>query len=219
MGCRHGSTARRSPPPPDFCARKPRAGGGSSRTDGRGARYEVAAGSGSRSGLTSAGSPRSGNGHLDRVEVARDDGVGEHRARLVAQLAAGVARREVREREHAHARAAARPPPPGARSSGRSRARARARSSPNVASWTSRSAPCADHGRSRRARVSPGEHDLAPAPRSRPITCSGATPSDRLAPLEARRSRGPARRPAARACSASKRPGPVVLDERVAVAP
>src|SRR5204862_8257306 len=36
-----------------------------------------------------------------RVEVARNLGVGEHRARLVADLAAGVARREMREREQA----------------------------------------------------------------------------------------------------------------------
>src|SRR5690349_8859743 len=38
-------------------------------------------------------------GHVDRVEVARDDGPLEHRARFVADLAAAVAGRDVRERE------------------------------------------------------------------------------------------------------------------------
>ena len=49
----------------------------------------------------SSGSPFSGEGHLDEIEVARDLGALERRARLVADLAAGVARREMREHEQA----------------------------------------------------------------------------------------------------------------------
>src|SRR3954451_2246521 len=41
-----------------------------------------------------------GERDVDRVEVARDDRALEHRARLVADLAAAVAGRDVRQREH-----------------------------------------------------------------------------------------------------------------------
>src|SRR3954453_10891457 len=43
-----------------------------------------------------------GERDLDRVEVARDDSALEHRARLVADLAAAVARRDVGQGEEAH---------------------------------------------------------------------------------------------------------------------
>src|SRR5215218_9147545 len=54
-------------------------------------------------GLHERGLAALGERDVDRVEVARHDGGGERRARLVAHLAREVARREVREREQPYA--------------------------------------------------------------------------------------------------------------------
>ena len=52
--------------------------------------------------LTSLGVPRSGNGHVDHVEVLGHHGLGEDRTRLAGHLGAEVAVGEVRQREQPH---------------------------------------------------------------------------------------------------------------------
>ena len=120
---------------------------------------------------------------LDRVEVARDDRVREHLARLVADVAREVARGEMREREQPHLG--------GARDSAAWRAvewpvsRARScSSSRNVASCTSRSARWAKTSVAWQGAVSP-EITIRRPRRGSPITCSGLHAVDGLAALEA----------------------------------
>src|SRR3954465_5194576 len=60
-------------------------------------------GSGLVLGLDQGGLAALGERPLDRVEVARDDRVREHRAGLVAHVAREVTGREMGQREHAHA--------------------------------------------------------------------------------------------------------------------
>src|SRR4051794_9231982 len=73
----------------------------SARMSGGGRRTRLQVGPADELGLALLG-----KGNLDRVEVARHLGGREDGTRLVAELAAGVARRQVREREQAHVRVA-----------------------------------------------------------------------------------------------------------------
>ena len=172
--------------------------------------------------LTSVGLAALAERHLDRRRSrAAATVVREDLARLAQQLGAEVARRDVRQREQPHAGVA--------RELGRLRARS--------------SAPCRRRGRARRRRTSPrgragrrrrraARHDLGrracrrcrrscgPA-RAGPTSSLGRAPSRPSASVTASprwsapRS-GPKGTPSASAVSSSKRPGPLVLDERVA---
>ena len=161
--------------------------------------------------------PALGERHLDPVEVARHDRALEHRPRLVAQLAAGVARRDVREREQRHlglrgqlggARAVEWPV-----SSARS-----ASSSRKVASCTSRSAPWATARVISHGAVSPASTTLRPRRRS-PSTWLGLAPPPHGSPRWRRPKSGPGATPSSWArLVLVEAPGPLVLDQRVAVA-
>ena len=144
-----------------------------------------------------AGLAALGEGHLDRVEVARH----EHALAKLARASSRTSRGDVAGGEVGRARAGA--PRPRAASSAAWRAvrvtasrAARSRSSSRkVASWTSRSAPCAATRRVSHGSVSPDTTTLRPAPR-RPDHLAGRHAVDGLAPLEAAevRARGHAER-------------------------
>ena len=141
------------------------------------------------------GCPRSRDGSSMRSKSRGTIGVGEHRARLVAQLAAGVARRECvsassRPRPRSRARRPAR-----AVECRVSRARS-ASSSVKVASWTSRSAPWRRRASCRTARCRRESTSLRPR-RGSPMHLLGPHAVDRLAALEAPKS-GPGVTPSSR---------------------
>ena len=123
--------------------------------------------------------PRSANG-TSIVSKSRGASVARNRARLVAQLAAGVAAREVREREQPHLARRARARPPGGRCCGTSDGRARPprrRTSPRARAGR----PRAPRSRApRRARCRPRARSCAlrasaPAP-ARALTPSTVSP-------------------------------------------
>ena len=143
-----------------------------------------------------------GERDLDRVEVARHDDVGEHRARLVADLAREVARGDVGEREQPHAGVARQL---GGLAGGRVAVWRRGRARPRGTSPRGRA------GRRRRRRRAASAGRVSPDSTirragARPITCSGRTPPT-VSPRCRRPKSGPSATPSARAAPASKRPG------------
>ena len=122
---------------------------------------------------------------IDDIEVLRDDGLREDRARLADDLGPEVAVREVGEREQRTPAAFASSAAVVAVACRVSSARS-CSSTANVASWTRTSASRAASSTEPAARVSPARTTFRPG-RAGPSTCSGLTvvPSGSFADLAA----------------------------------
>src|SRR4051812_31551324 len=178
---------------------------GSSRASGR---------RGLQLGLDQVRLPALGEGDLDGVEVARDDGVLEDLARLVADVAREVPRREVGEGEELHARVAGYPRClRGSRVPGLARASALVLTERRLV-HEQVGAVGVDLDRLHRGGVA-GVDD-PPARTVGPDDLLGPDAVDGLAALQAAEVR--AFGDAQRACRLDvEAPRPVVLDERVAI--